>query len=51
MYRAGSLMTVAKQISKYKLDLVRVQVRWDRDATESTCKYTASVEKGMAIMN
>jgi hypothetical protein len=25
MYRAGSLKTVAEEISKYKLDLVRVQ--------------------------
>jgi exonuclease III len=33
---AGSLMTVAKEISKYKLDLVGVQeVRWDRGCTET----------------
>jgi hypothetical protein len=25
MYRAGSLLAVAEEISKYKLDLVRVQ--------------------------
>jgi exonuclease III len=31
LYRAGSLMTVAKEISKYKLDLLGVQeVKWDR---------------------
>jgi hypothetical protein len=27
-------MTVAKVISKYKLDLVGVQVRWDRGGTK-----------------
>jgi hypothetical protein len=31
LYRAGSIMTVAKEISKYKLDLVGVQeIMWDR---------------------
>jgi hypothetical protein len=31
MYGAGSLRTVAEEVSKYKLDLVGVQeVRWDR---------------------
>jgi hypothetical protein len=35
MYRAGLLVTVAKEISKYTLDLVREQeVRWDRCGTE-----------------
>jgi hypothetical protein len=35
LYRACSLMTVAKEILKYKLDLVGVQeVRWD-----SSCIY------------
>jgi hypothetical protein len=30
LYRAGLLMTVASEISKYELDLVGVQeVRWD----------------------
>jgi hypothetical protein len=35
MYRAGSLMTVSKELSKYKLDLVEVQeVRWEGGGTE-----------------
>jgi hypothetical protein len=39
--RAGLLMTVAKEILKYKLDLARVQeVRWDRGCTKPTGKYT-----------
>jgi hypothetical protein len=36
MYRAGSLRAVAEEISKYKLDLVRVQVRWDATAGKYT---------------
>jgi hypothetical protein len=47
LYRAGSFVTVAIQISKYKLDLVGVQVvRWDRGGTEPACKYTFSCGKG-----
>jgi hypothetical protein len=35
LYRAGSLITVAKELSKYKLDLMVVQeVIWDRGGTE-----------------
>jgi hypothetical protein len=40
LYRAGSLMTVTKEISKYKLDIVGVQeVRWDRGGTEPAGEY------------
>jgi hypothetical protein len=47
LYRAGSLMTVAKEISKYKLDLVGVQEeRWDRSGTEPACEYTFFCGKG-----
>jgi hypothetical protein len=39
--RVGSLMTVAKEISKYKFDSVGVQeVRWDRYGTELAGEYT-----------
>jgi hypothetical protein len=52
LYRAGSLITVAAEISKYKLDLVGVQeVRWDRGGTEPASEYTFSMERGMRIMN
>jgi hypothetical protein len=35
IYRANSLMVVGEDISKYKLDLLRVQeVRWDGGDTE-----------------
>jgi hypothetical protein len=41
LHRAGSLITVASEISKYKLDLVGVQeVRCVRDGTEPADKYT-----------
>jgi hypothetical protein len=44
---AGSLMTVAKGISKYKLDLVGVQVvRWGGGGTEPEGEYTFCYGKG-----
>jgi hypothetical protein len=47
MYRAGSLRTVAEEVSKYKLDLVGVQeVRWDRGGTEPAGQYTFFYGKG-----
>jgi exonuclease III len=47
LYRASSLMTVAKQLSKYKLDLVRVQeVRWDRGGTKPAGEYAFLYGKG-----
>jgi hypothetical protein len=34
-YRAGSLVTVSKELSKYRLDLVGVQeVRWEGGGTK-----------------
>jgi hypothetical protein len=39
--RVGSLMAAAKEISKYKLDLVGVQeVRWERGGIEPGGEYT-----------
>jgi hypothetical protein len=41
MHRVGSLRTVAEEISKYKLDLVRVQeVIWYGGGTEPAGEYT-----------
>jgi exonuclease III len=38
---AGSLMTVTKETSKYKLDLVCVQeVRWERGGIEPSREFT-----------
>jgi hypothetical protein len=40
LYRAGSLKTVARDLGKYKLDIVDVQeVRWG-EGTERTEDYT-----------
>jgi hypothetical protein len=41
MYRTDSLRAVAEEISKYKLDLVRIQkIRWDGGGTEPAGEYT-----------
>jgi hypothetical protein len=41
LYRAGSLKTVARELEKYKLDLVGVQeVRWEKGITERAEVYT-----------
>jgi exonuclease III len=41
LYRAGSLVTVSNELSKYKLDLLGVQeVRWDGGGTELAGEYT-----------
>jgi exonuclease III len=47
MYRAGSLTTVARELAKYKLDLVGVQeVRWDNEGTVRAGEYTFFYGKG-----
>jgi hypothetical protein len=46
MYRAGSLRAVAEEISKYNIDLVGVQVRWDGGDTEPAGEYTFFYGKG-----
>jgi exonuclease III len=47
LYRAGSLMTVLRELSKYKLDLVGVQeVRWEGGGTEPAGEYTFFYGKG-----
>jgi hypothetical protein len=47
MYRAGSLRTVAEEISKCKLDLMGVQeVRWDRGDIEPAGQYSFLYGKG-----
>jgi hypothetical protein len=53
LYRAGSLTTVSRELSKYKLDLAGVQkVRWEGSGTEPAPENTHfSMERGMRIMN
>jgi hypothetical protein len=46
LYRAGSLVTVSKGLTKYKLGLVEVQVRWKGGGTEPAGEYTFLYEKG-----
>jgi hypothetical protein len=41
----GSLLTAAKELSKYKLDVVGKQVRWDRVGNETAGEYTFFYEK------
>jgi hypothetical protein len=48
MYKAGLLRAVAEEISKYKLDLVGVQVRWDGGGTKPAGEYTILYGKGNA---
>jgi exonuclease III len=41
LYKSGSLKMVARELGKYKLDLVGVQeVRWDKGSTERAENYT-----------
>jgi hypothetical protein len=46
MYRAGSLKTVAEQVSKCKLDLMGDQDRWDGGGIEPAGQYTYFYGKG-----
>jgi exonuclease III len=47
LYRLRSLMTVARELVRYKLDLVGVQeVRWDKGGTVRAGDYTFSYGKG-----
>jgi exonuclease III len=47
VYRGGSLTTVARELARYKLDLVGVQeVRWDKEGTVRARDYTFFYGKG-----
>jgi exonuclease III len=47
LYRVGSLMTVSRQLSKYKLDLVGVQeVRSEGGGTKSAEEHNTFLWKG-----
>jgi hypothetical protein len=48
LYRSGSLMTVAREIARCKLDLVGVQeVGWDQEGTVRAGDYTFVYGKGI----
>jgi hypothetical protein len=47
LYRAGSLMTVSREVARYKLYLVGVQeVRWEGGGTKPAGEYTFFYGKG-----
>jgi hypothetical protein len=47
LYRAGSLMTVSRELVSYTLDLVGVQeVRWEGGGPEPAGEYTFFYGKG-----
>jgi hypothetical protein len=47
LYRAGSLMTVLRELARCKLDLVGVQeVRWEGGGIEPAGEYTFFYGKG-----
>ena len=53
LYRAGSLMAAARELARYKLDLVGVQeVRWDKEGTVKAGDYSFfSMGKKMKIIS
>jgi hypothetical protein len=52
LYRIGLLTTAARELGKYKLDLVGVlEVRWEKWATEHAKDYTCFYGKGMGIIS
>jgi hypothetical protein len=50
LYRACSLMTVSRELFKYKSDLVRVlEVGSESGGTEPAGEYTFSMERGLKL--
>jgi len=52
LYRVGSLKAAARELARYKLDVVGVQeVRWDKGGTVRAGDYDFSPGKEMKIIN
>ena len=52
LYRAGSLKVAARELARYKLDVVGVQeVSWDKGGTVRTGDYDFFTGKEMKIIN
>jgi exonuclease III len=52
LYRSGSLLTVTRELARYKLDLVGVQeVRWEKGGTVRAGDYTFFCGKEIKIIN
>jgi hypothetical protein len=50
--RIGSLMTIVRELGKYKLDLLGVQeVRWEKGGTERAEDYTCFYGQGNGIIS
>jgi hypothetical protein len=50
--RVGSLTTVGREITKYKIDLMRIhKITWDMVGTKPTGNYIFPVKIGIRIMN
>ena len=48
LYRPGSLMAAARELARYKLDLVGAQeVRWEKEGTVKAGDYSFSMGKEM----
>jgi hypothetical protein len=50
LYRIGSFKTAARELGKCKLDLVGVQVRWEKGGTERQRIVHFSMDRGMGII-
>ena len=46
LYRAGSLKAAARELARYKLDVVGVQVRWEKEGTVRAGDYNFFYGKG-----
>jgi hypothetical protein len=46
LYRVGSLMTILRELSRNRLDLVGVQVRWEGSGTAPAGEHTFFYGKG-----
>jgi exonuclease III len=52
LYRAGSIMAAARELARYKLDLVGVQeVRWDKEGIVKAGFFVFSMGKEMKIIS
>jgi hypothetical protein len=46
----GSLVTVSRELSRYKLDLVGVQVRWEGGGTEPAEEYMGYYRNSITLL-
>ena len=51
LYRAGSFKAAVRELGRYKLDVVGVQVRWDKGGTVTAGDYDFVYGKDMKIIN